>query len=292
MTISAGTGGSVSPTSIANVPYGTTINVNADKLTINGTTVTATANNKYTFNKWSVNNGAKVTSAMTITATFKENSCIAEGTLITMGDGSLKPVEELRVGDMVMTWSFWNGCFEAQPVLLLWNHGLEAYHVLSLLFSDGSSMRIINEHSLYDADLNDYAYITQENVSDFYGHHFVKFNNDGTKCEVTLVDSVITEETVGCYSVRTAYNENSICDGILAVTPRNYLFFDVHDNMIYDSEAMARDIALYGLFTYEEWSDYCTEAEFNMVNAKYYKILIGKGIITLEELLRQISERP
>ena len=72
--------GTVSPTSIANVPSGTAITkgtgANVNKITINGTTVTATpheqdADYNYAFSSWSVpGNATTVTSAITITANF------------------------------------------------------------------------------------------------------------------------------------------------------------------------------------------------------------------------------
>ena len=67
--------GYVLPTSIANVPYGTSITVNDDQITVNGTTVTATpaASGQewtYTFDHWSVATGDTTTDNMTITAYF------------------------------------------------------------------------------------------------------------------------------------------------------------------------------------------------------------------------------
>lgn len=225
-----------------------------------------------------------------LTTTF--DSCLASGTLITMADGTQKPIEDIRVGDMVMTWSFWRGRYEPQPVLLFWDHGDSDYEVLSLQFSDGTKLRMIDEHSFFDADINDYVYITPDNVDEYYGHRFIKYEDAEEISYVTLEASETVTEYSGCYSIRTAYNENCISDGVLSVTPRNYLYFTLDNTMTYDAAVMDSDIAQYGLFTYEEWADYCTPAEFEMVNAKYYKVLIGKGIITMDELLRQILEAP
>ena len=66
--------GTVSQSSIANVPYGTTVTGNSNAITINGTTVTANpaekdANYSYSFNNWSdVPN--TITGTCTITANF------------------------------------------------------------------------------------------------------------------------------------------------------------------------------------------------------------------------------
>lgn len=66
--------GSVSPASIANVPYGSSISVSGSTVTINGTTVTATASSStaqysYAFSSWS-NASGTVTANRTITANF------------------------------------------------------------------------------------------------------------------------------------------------------------------------------------------------------------------------------
>lgn len=66
--------GTVSQSSIANVPYGTTVTDNSNEITINGTTVRATpaakdANYSYSFNNWS-NVPNTITGTCTITANF------------------------------------------------------------------------------------------------------------------------------------------------------------------------------------------------------------------------------
>ena len=67
--------GTVSPSSVASVPHGSTVSISENVLTLNGTDVTATptaASDEYTyaFDSWSVSDGASITSAQTITASF------------------------------------------------------------------------------------------------------------------------------------------------------------------------------------------------------------------------------
>lgn len=71
--------GSVNPSAVYNVPYGSTITVSNNTLVINGTTVTATASQpsssyQYAFSSWDVSDQAAVTSDMTITATFVQSA--------------------------------------------------------------------------------------------------------------------------------------------------------------------------------------------------------------------------
>ena len=71
VTISAGTGGSVSKSSVS-VPSGTSISTSGNTLTIGSNTITATANSGYSFSSWS-NASGTVTANRTITANFASN---------------------------------------------------------------------------------------------------------------------------------------------------------------------------------------------------------------------------
>ncbi len=67
--------GSISGTNIADVPYGSTISVIGNKVTVNGQTITATAKTAtaqytYSFAGWSVSDGETITGAKSITANF------------------------------------------------------------------------------------------------------------------------------------------------------------------------------------------------------------------------------
>ena len=68
--------------------------------------------------------------------------------------------------------------------------------------------------------------------------------------------------------------------------------FDVDaKTMTYDYEAMAADIEKYGLFTYEELNAIAplTEDMFNAAGGAYLKISIGKGNLTMDELVYMIQ---
>ena len=222
------------------------------------------------------------------------SSCVTEGTLVTMADGTQKPIEDTKVGDMVMTWSMWKGCYEPQPIALRWYHGKKQWQVLTLNFSDGTSVRTINQHGFFDVDKNRYVYITPSNVNDYIGDSFVKQKPDGSNAEIQLSSFELTYENVGCYSIQTAYNESFMVENMLSMTGEDYKgrfeYFDVGDGMKYDEAKMQSDIAKYGLYEYEEFSDYLTPEQFEMFNGAYFKILVGKGVFTEEDILKIISD--
>lgn len=62
------------------------------------------------------------------------------------------------------------------------------------------------------------------------------------------------------------------------------------DTLKIDEDAYLADIAEYGLFTYEEFTQIINvPAEmFDAFQAKYFKVAIGKGHITVEDLLALI----
>ena len=53
----------------------------------------------------------------------------------------------------------------------------------------------------------------------------------------------------------------------------------------YDEAKMQADIDRYGLYSYDEFSDYLSEMQFDMFNGKYFKVLVGKGVFTREDIM-------
>ncbi len=76
VTINAGTGGTVSRSTVTDVPSGSYVNVYGDEITINGTLVTARPSSGYMFDEWSIPSYT-VTSNMTIYAYFKQGITIS-----------------------------------------------------------------------------------------------------------------------------------------------------------------------------------------------------------------------
>ena len=52
---------------------------------------------------------------------------------------------------------------------------------------------------------------------------------------------------------------------------------------------MAKDIETYGLYTYEDFAEYMPEEVYNMFPAQYFKVAVGKGYITFDEIVSLIE---
>lgn len=119
----------------------------------------------FTFKYWALsgqtteyNFSTPVTSDITLVAIWEQDSCVAEGTLITLADGSQVPVENLTGGEMLLVWNLYTGSFDIAPILVIDSDALKQYEVIKLTFSDGTTVDVISEHGFFDVDLNKYVY--------------------------------------------------------------------------------------------------------------------------------------
>jgi len=225
------------------------------------------------------------------------SGCLTDGTLITLADGSQKKIEELTYEDELLAWNFIEGEYTTVPACLIINDGDKEYTVITLTFDDGTELRLVDVHGLFDADLNKFVYIGPENAESYLGHDFVKTNIDkngnAVNSTVKLVDYKVTNEYSGCYTIQTAMYVNCIANNMLTQTPpltEGYFdYFEMGDFMKYDEAKMQEDIEKYGLYTYEDFADYLTYDAFMAFNGPYLKVAVGKGYFTFDYLIEQIK---
>ena len=227
------------------------------------------------------------------------SSCLAEGTLITMADGTQKPVEHLKTGDMVLAFNHVDGKMEATPVIFNTHvNELEAkeHDVLHLEFANGAELKIIESHGFFNMTLMKYVYIDGENYTDFIGHEFYYAGSDGARSEsVVLENAYVKKEVTKVFCPVTYFHANSIANGFLnapnspygIIGPVNY--FDYDPDLKYNEESMQQDIEQYGLYTYDDFEEYISEEAFNSAPCIFMKVAVGKGLLTFEEILMVIE---
>lgn len=222
------------------------------------------------------------------------SSCLTPSTLITLADGSQKEIQHLTYDDQLLAWDMFTGSYVATPIAKLIYHGDAEYEVLQLNFSDGTNVEVINEHGFFDADLNKFVFINKNNATACLGHQFIQRNADGYST-VTFESYNVTTQYTGSYSIVSASCNNAIANGMLSLTPANvtdsdrfFNYLTIGDNLTYDADALAHDIATYGLFNYDDLAEYMTKDEYAYFEATggcYWKIAIGKGNLTMDEFL-------
>lgn len=221
----------------------------------------------------------------------KEDSCFTPDTLITLADGTQKRIDQLTFEDRLLAWDFFTGTYVEQDISLLVNHGEELYRVANLTFSDGTALRLIGSHGVFDYDLNKYVYISVENMQAFVGHRFVQQSSDGGYRTVTLTDAFETEEYTSAWSVSSAVTSNAFASGMLTVAPPEdfYNWIEMDGKLRYDAAKFQSDVETYGLYSYEVFADLVTYEQFVAFNGAYLKIPVEKGLFTFEYILELIE---
>ena len=224
---------------------------------------------------------------------YKKSSetCLAAGTLITLADGTKKAVEDLRQGDMVMAFDHLTGVITTSKVIIVVRTASDFYKN-TFVFDDGTRLATINEHGIYDLDLNKYVNISHENYHEFLGHRFVSVDVNGNLGVKTLIDVECVYETGYKYDIVSEQTLNYVAEDTLSVT--HVLVdiintFEFNENMIYDQEKMMADIEKYGLYTYDEWEEHCDISVFDEYNIPIMKIGVEKGLYTEEYIIYLIN---
>ena len=222
--------------------------------------------------------------------------CVTPDTLVTLADGTQVRVDALTGSEMLLVWNHQTGELESVPVAYIVDHDgiVSEREIVHLNFSNGKTVKIIGEHVFFDATLNKYVAIDSENAESFIGHTFVALNTDATdveKVELVSVNRVIEETAV--YEVVSYQHLTCFTEGILSTSA--YLdpllnVFDINnETLVYDAEAVQKDIETYGLYTYADFEGIISEEAFELYNASYLKIAVGKGYITWNDVLDLID---
>ncbi len=221
------------------------------------------------------------------------DACVAKGTLITLADGRQVPVESLTGNEQLLVWNMWTGKFDSATILFIDKDAADVYEVISLIFSDGTTVKVISEHAFWDFDLNRYVFLRNDAIK-YIGHTFNKqsVDNSGNLVwnKVRLMDVNVTSEVTEAFSPVTYSHLCYYVNGMLSMpgaTEGLINIFEVDkETMKFDSEKLAEDIDNYGLFTYEELAEILpvTEEVFYAFNAEYLKVAIGKGCIDIQTL--------
>lgn len=217
-------------------------------------------------------------------------NCIAEGSLITLADGSQVTVENLKGDEELLVWNMYTGKLDKVPILFIDSDPRMEYEVIKLRFSDGTTVEVISEHGFFDITLNKYVYLSND-AEKYIGHLFKKQN-----AEVRLVGVDIVKETTTAWSPVTAGHLCYYVNGMLTMPGGIEGLFNIFEvdgeTMSYDKAQMEADIEEYGLYTYEEFVETVIEVPegiFEAFNGRYLKVAIGKGLIDTDRIVYLVN---
>ena len=186
-----------------------------------------------------------------------------------------------------MTWNFYTGEYEAQPIAIIVDHGEREYKVTDLQFENGNVVSIIADHGFFDWDLNKYVYLTAENYEAYIGHRFA-LSELGGFSPVKLVNGCTYLKTTNAYSLTSVQNYNAIANGVLTAPPPGefYNWVERGERLRFDVEAFDADVERYGLYGFEVFEPYGIPYEtFVAFNGPYLKIPVEKGIFDFDFII-------
>lgn len=214
------------------------------------------------------------------------DQCIVAGTKITMGDGSIKNVEDICVGDVVMTFDHEKGHFVGNRVHFAYKGDVEKC-AFTLCFEDGTELSIVGKHDLFEKESNKYVCISEDDTEKFIGKHFYSV---AKKSFIELVNVKREKEKTAYYEIYSAGTFNIVANGMLNVADDVDYMLNIYsfgEDLKADSKELESDIQKYGLLDFDEKYGY-SEREFIDWNVRYVNVSVGKGLITLDAV-RSIS---
>lgn len=144
-----------------------------------------------------------------ISITFQSSyPCFVKGTKITLADMTYKNVEDITYDDELLVWDFDKGEFTtAKPIWIMKPQKAQAYN--KLVFSDGSELRTVNQHRIFNEEQGKFTYPMTEDTP----IGTTTFNDKGEL--ITLVSKEVVEEEVEYYNIITDYHINLFASSIL-----------------------------------------------------------------------------
>ena len=242
---------------------------------------------------WTYSNGVY---SATLYAVYDTSSCVANGTLITLADGSRVAVENLDIDDEILVWDFEKNEYATTSIFFF--HRIESakYVQITLQFDNGEELKIANEHGVFDATLSKYVYINANNVARYVGDKFVFQESETTWGETKLLSYAVTRE-IDTINSPASYRELAFFANGILTRPAFGDAFDYFDidtdyatqTLRINQEKKTADILKYGLYTYADFSSLVSEYVFEGAQAQYMKIAIGKGLTTWDNIMWMID---
>lgn len=218
--------------------------------------------------------------------------CVIAGTMIEMGDGSFKAVEEIELGDAIMSFDYQTGSFVANKVVCIDEAINKTKQVLTLTAKNGYSISFVDIQTFFDVETKKFFDITNLNYESMTGKTILV--KEGESLVETTIESITSKiEVVSYYEIIPEKTFKFFANGFMTVIPESLLgrpVFELLENEYkYDPVKMEQDINTYGLYTYETFPLNITKEFFDAYNFAVLKIYIEKGYVTLEEVEESID---
>ena len=246
---------------------------------INGTAFTSGATQTIT-------NNANVV----ISSQPKSSSCLLATSEVMLADGTIKLAKDITTEDTVISFNNFTGQFEATKISFYAIVDYSWFDIIELTFDNGKVLKVATGHGLFNMTYNKYEIYYAGEFENHIGETFATvdyIDGEFVISGATLVSVRNTKEYVQKYSPISEYNINIVADGVLTIPDDiegMYDIFAFNDDLTIDIICFISEVEMYGTFSYDEVKDIVPEYLFDVVNFKYFKTFILKGVLTIEQV--------
>lgn len=164
-------------------------------------------------------------------------TCLIKGTLITLADGSKKPVEDITYDDELLVWNFYKGCFDkATPRWIKIAQTANVYNKLT--FNNGTTLGLVGEGGTqgYHRIFNEQARLFTHTGVPETPIGTITFAEDCTK--PVLVKQELIYGEVEFYNIITETHFNLFANGILTSCKNSNKYYIENMKYLTDKELM------------------------------------------------------
>ena len=266
-------------------------------------TYNATSNpeNNFTYQPVSGNKTSGSNTSYTVTANYNatvsvssENggsgTCLLPTSEVMLADGTIKLAKDITTEDIVISFNNFTGQFEATKISFYAIVDYRWFDIIELTFDNGKVLKVATGHGLFNMTYNKYEIYYAGEFENHIGETFATvdyIDGEFVISGATLVSVRNTKEYVQKYSPISEYNINIVADGVLTIPDDiegMYDIFTFNDDLTIDIISFISEIEMYGTFSYDEVKDIVPEYLFDVVNFKYFKTFILKGVLTIEQV--------
>jgi len=196
-------------------------------ITMGGQTVQK-GNNGYTFSNGTLR-VFNVTGDLVISGSATQNTCLVAGTLIKTINGD-KKIEDITYSDLLLVYNHISGKTTYEYPIWI-EEGKKSNSYKKITFSDKTELKIVNSHSLFDANKKRYVDANKELT---IGDEVYKLkNNKLVKVKVVKIESI--NEEVEYYNIVSTYFYNLFANSLLTTDTTSSIsnIYGFKDNAIY-----------------------------------------------------------
>lgn len=223
--------------------------------------------------------------------TQKQSACITPDTRVTLKNGEMIPVSELKDDDEIMCWDFDNGELTHAPLMAFYKEedGEKKHDVIRVKFEDGSSVGVVVEHLFFDLTEGKFVAVNKDSM-DYIGHEFAKVAKtdkgrivNGVKVTEIVKDGKVTKT----YAPQPETHWNFLAEGFITANDGQLGFvnrFEFDTNtMAYDYVKYHRDLFMYGRTGYDRFRYLMSAHYFKKNRFEETQIAVRKELIDFKE---------